>query len=233
MKRKHTQKYTNSNQTLRCQLFKVNISFFLYYFFVVLFFSSEFSFLFLSLSHFHAVRWGITTQKCERKLCKVARRTRKHLLATCCGDCLLYVYQSSLKLPNFIGNKKQRREKKSIFFFQKLKSNLAAIARESRRKRGERAFGDFFNWHPNIESATEKIGKMLRSCACFQRQRRGSSFEDSSSCRSSEIERGSEVSTSNGSLLKLITSRGWCRQWRKTGSTISMSKIERSKLNNI
>lgn len=70
---------------------------------------------------------------------------------------------------------------------------------------------------------------MLRNCACFQRQRRGSSFEDSSSCRSSEIERGSEVSTSNGSLLKLITSRGWCRQWRKTGSTISMSKIERSK----
>lgn len=72
---------------------------------------------------------------------------------------------------------------------------------------------------------------MLRNCACFQRQRRGSSFEDSSSCRSSEIERGSEVSTSNGSLLKLITSRGWCRQWRKTGSTISMSKIERSKQN--
>ncbi|XP_055314894.1 serine/threonine-protein phosphatase rdgC [Sitodiplosis mosellana] len=68
---------------------------------------------------------------------------------------------------------------------------------------------------------------MLRNCACFQRQRRGSSFEDSSSCRSSEIERGSEVSTSNGSLLKLITSRGWCRQWRKT-STISMSKIERT-----
>lgn len=70
---------------------------------------------------------------------------------------------------------------------------------------------------------------MLRSCACFQRQRRGSSFEDSSSCRSSEIERGSEVSSSNGSILKLITSRGWCRQWRKAGSTISMSKIERSK----
>lgn len=70
---------------------------------------------------------------------------------------------------------------------------------------------------------------MLRSCACFKRQRRGSSFEDSSSCRSSEIERGSEVSNTNGSLLKLITSRGWCRQWRKTGSTISMSKIERSK----
>lgn len=70
---------------------------------------------------------------------------------------------------------------------------------------------------------------MLRNCACFQRQRRGSSFEDSSSCRSSEIERGSEVSTNNGSILKLITSRGWCRQWRKTGSTISMSKIERSK----
>lgn len=69
---------------------------------------------------------------------------------------------------------------------------------------------------------------MLRNCACFQRQRRGSSFEDSSSCRSSEIERGSEVSTNNGSILKLITPRGWCRQWRKTGSTISMSKIERS-----
>lgn len=70
---------------------------------------------------------------------------------------------------------------------------------------------------------------MLRNCACFQRQRRGSSFEDSSSCRSSEIERGSELSSNNSSILKLITSRGWCRQWRKAGSTISMSKIERSK----
>lgn len=70
---------------------------------------------------------------------------------------------------------------------------------------------------------------MLRSCACFQRQRRGSNFEDSSSCRSSEIERGGEITPNSGSLLKLFTSRTWCRQWRKPGRGISMTKIERSK----
>lgn len=70
---------------------------------------------------------------------------------------------------------------------------------------------------------------MLRSCACFSRPRRGSSFEDSSSCRSSEIERGGELTPNGGSLLKLFTSKGWCRQWRKTGRGMSMTKIERSK----
>lgn len=69
---------------------------------------------------------------------------------------------------------------------------------------------------------------MLRNCACFRRQRRGSSFEDSSSCRSSEIERGGEITPHNGSLLKLFTSKGWCRQWRKTGRGMSMTRIERS-----
>lgn len=79
-------------------------------------------------------------------------------------------------------------------------------------------------------SSQRRIGiTMLRNCACFQRQRRGSSFEDSSSCRSSEIERGGEITPNNGSLLKLFTSRTWYRQWRKTGRAISMTKIERSK----
>lgn len=78
------------------------------------------------------------------------------------------------------------------------------------------------------EVETEKV-VMLRSCTCFQRQRRGSSFEDSSSCRSSEIERGGEITPNSGSLLKLFTSRKWCRQWRKPGRGLSMTKIERSK----
>ncbi|XP_058465833.1 serine/threonine-protein phosphatase rdgC [Malaya genurostris] len=69
---------------------------------------------------------------------------------------------------------------------------------------------------------------MLRSCGCFQRTRRGSSIEDSSSCRSSEIERGGEITPHSGSLLKLFTSKGWCRQWRKTGRGMSMTKIERT-----
>uniref|UniRef100_A0A182FTV5 Uncharacterized protein n=1 Tax=Anopheles albimanus TaxID=7167 RepID=A0A182FTV5_ANOAL len=70
---------------------------------------------------------------------------------------------------------------------------------------------------------------MLRNCGCFQRARRNSSFEDSSSCRSSEIERGGEMTPHSGSLLKLFTSKGWCRQWRKSGRGMSMTKIERSK----
>uniref|UniRef100_A0A182QRD8 Uncharacterized protein n=2 Tax=Cellia TaxID=44534 RepID=A0A182QRD8_9DIPT len=70
---------------------------------------------------------------------------------------------------------------------------------------------------------------MLRNCGCFQRARRSSSFEDSSSCRSSEIERGGEMTPHSGSLLKLFTSKGWCRQWRKSGRGMSMTKIERSK----
>lgn len=71
--------------------------------------------------------------------------------------------------------------------------------------------------------------EMLRNCGCFRRKRRSPSFEDSSSCRSSEIERGGEITPHGGSLLKLFTSRGWCRQWRKTGRGMSMTKIERSK----
>ncbi|XP_058834383.1 serine/threonine-protein phosphatase rdgC isoform X2 [Topomyia yanbarensis] len=70
--------------------------------------------------------------------------------------------------------------------------------------------------------------EMLRSCGCFQRTRRGSSIEDSSSCRSSEIERGGEITPHSGSLLKLFTSKGWYRQWRKTGRGMSMTKIERT-----
>uniref|UniRef100_A0A182IJK1 Serine/threonine-protein phosphatase n=1 Tax=Anopheles atroparvus TaxID=41427 RepID=A0A182IJK1_ANOAO len=69
---------------------------------------------------------------------------------------------------------------------------------------------------------------MLRNCGCFQRARRSSSFEDSSSCRSSEIERGGEMTPHSGSLLKLFTSKGWCRQWRKSGRGMSMTKIERT-----
>ncbi|XP_038109489.1 serine/threonine-protein phosphatase rdgC isoform X3 [Culex quinquefasciatus] len=72
------------------------------------------------------------------------------------------------------------------------------------------------------------MGEILRSCGCFQRTRRSSSFEDSSSCRSSEIERGGEMTPHSGSLLKLFTSKGWCRQWRKTGRGMSMTKIERT-----
>jgi hypothetical protein len=71
--------------------------------------------------------------------------------------------------------------------------------------------------------------EMLRSCACFRRKRRSHSIEDSSSCRSSEIERGGEMTPHSGSLLKLFTSGGWCRQWRKTGRGMSMTKVERSK----
>lgn len=75
--------------------------------------------------------------------------------------------------------------------------------------------------------------EMLRSCACFRRPRRGSSFEDSSSCRSSEIERGGELQQQHGhsdanSLIRLFTSKGWCRQWRKPGRGMSMTRIERS-----
>lgn len=69
---------------------------------------------------------------------------------------------------------------------------------------------------------------MLRNCGCFQRKRRSPSIEDSSSCRSSEIERGGET-TPRGSLGKLFSSRGWCRGWRKGNRGMSMTKIERSK----
>lgn len=71
---------------------------------------------------------------------------------------------------------------------------------------------------------------MLRNCACFSRQRRSSSFEDSSSCRSSEIERGVERNPHASNLLKLLTSKGWYRQWRKPEREMSMTRVERSKL---
>lgn len=77
--------------------------------------------------------------------------------------------------------------------------------------------------------------EMLRSCVCFGRnnKRRSSSFEDSSSCRSSEIERGvggANITPHNNSssLLKLIRSKGWYRHWRKPGRGMSMTKVERS-----
>nr|XP_040233901.2 serine/threonine-protein phosphatase rdgC isoform X1 [Anopheles coluzzii] len=92
--------------------------------------------------------------------------------------------------------------------------------------------------HPSKQASTfhtrgsglgkQKVTKMLRNCGCFQRARRSSSFEDSSSCRSSEIERGGEMTPHSGSLLKLFTSKGWCRQWRKSGRGMSMTKIERT-----
>lgn len=70
---------------------------------------------------------------------------------------------------------------------------------------------------------------MLKSCGCFQRKRRSSSIEDSSSCRSSELERGGEITPRGGSLLKLFSPRGICKGWRKGGRGMSMTKIERSK----
>ncbi|XP_055371810.1 serine/threonine-protein phosphatase rdgC isoform X2 [Condylostylus longicornis] len=73
---------------------------------------------------------------------------------------------------------------------------------------------------------------MLRSCVCFRRnKRRSSSFEDSSSCRSSEIERGgggSDTAYHNSNLFQLFRSKGWYHQWRKTGRGMSMTKIERT-----
>lgn len=33
----------------------------------------------------------------------------------------------------------------------------------------------------------------------------------------------------NGSLLKLFSQKGWCKNWRKGGRGMSMTKIERSK----
>lgn len=68
---------------------------------------------------------------------------------------------------------------------------------------------------------------MLRNCGCFRRKRRTSSFEDSSSCRSSELERGGEPMTPDeGTLLKFFTGHGWCGHWRKSGRGMSMTKIE-------
>lgn len=82
--------------------------------------------------------------------------------------------------------------------------------------------------------------KMLQSCVCFGKRRskrRSSSFEDSSSCRSSEIERGGELlsNTKNGhaggsgnSILKFLRSKGLQRNWRKAERGMSMTKAERS-----
>lgn len=97
---------------------------------------------------------------------------------------------------------------------------------------------------------------MLRSCVCFgqrgNHKRRSSSFDTSSSCRSSEIERGGKTATTiaastadgsqqqnamaNGrvasSLLQLFQTKGWYRHWRKPTRGISMTKIEISKYTN-
>lgn len=96
---------------------------------------------------------------------------------------------------------------------------------------------------------------MLRSCVCFgqrgNHKRRSSSFDTSSSCRSSEIERGGKTATTttalaaahndgsqqnavtNGrvasSLIQLFQTKGWYRHWRKPTRGISMTKIEISK----
>ncbi|KAL5292912.1 PPEF1 family protein [Megaselia abdita] len=81
---------------------------------------------------------------------------------------------------------------------------------------------------------------MLQSCVCFGKRRskrRSSSFEDSSSCRSSEIERGGELlsNSKNGhaggsgnSILKFLRSKGLQRNWRKAERGMSMTKAERT-----
>uniref|UniRef100_A0A1B0B3L7 Uncharacterized protein n=1 Tax=Glossina palpalis gambiensis TaxID=67801 RepID=A0A1B0B3L7_9MUSC len=91
---------------------------------------------------------------------------------------------------------------------------------------------------------------MLRNCVCFgqrsQNKRRSSSFDTSSSCRSSEIERSGKAAATratvaatvenhsntmaNGgmasSLLQLFQKKGWYRHWRKPTRGITMSKTE-------
>ncbi|XP_059226699.1 uncharacterized protein LOC106095178, partial [Stomoxys calcitrans] len=86
---------------------------------------------------------------------------------------------------------------------------------------------------------------MLRSCVCFgqrsNNKRRSSSFDTSSSCRSSEIERGGKTATTanggnnssgiaNGrmasSFLQFFQTKGWYRNWRKPTRGLSMTKIE-------
>lgn len=82
---------------------------------------------------------------------------------------------------------------------------------------------------------------MLKNCGCIKRKRRYSRNEDSSSCRSSEIERNAnESSTSNEresgsgrSLLKIFTSSGCFRAIRKPGRAMSMTKVERGKTDTI
>lgn len=73
----------------------------------------------------------------------------------------------------------------------------------------------------------EKV-KMFRSCGLCRSQRRDSTLEDSSSCRSSEIERCGDVSPHRGNFLKIFGTMGWYRQFRKPGRGMSMTKIERS-----
>lgn len=100
---------------------------------------------------------------------------------------------------------------------------------------------------------------MLRSCVCFGNRgndkRRSSSFDTSSSCRSSEIERGGKTATTSSSadngrhgnhhnhhsqqhqnqvtnghvassLLQFFQKKGWHRHWRKPTRGLSMTKIE-------
>lgn len=69
---------------------------------------------------------------------------------------------------------------------------------------------------------------MLRRC--FHSHRRDSSIGDSSSCRSSEIERSSESVVKNSTCFSMIIPKDWCTPWRKTSNRINMSKAERSKL---
>ena len=70
---------------------------------------------------------------------------------------------------------------------------------------------------------------MLRNCGCFEKRRRNSSVEDTSSCRSSELERGTEIAAHGSSLFKFFSAHGWCRRpWRKAGRGMSMTKVERS-----
>lgn len=86
--------------------------------------------------------------------------------------------------------------------------------------------------HSAFQYSIKPVDIMLKNCICFKSRRRSSMIEDSSSCRSSEIERGTEVLRGNSggnSFLKFCTSKLWCREWRKPGRGMSMTRVERSK----
>ncbi|CAD7081267.1 unnamed protein product [Hermetia illucens] len=87
--------------------------------------------------------------------------------------------------------------------------------------------GEFTEKFPSLISDFKRFSP---DGPCMKTKRRSSSFEDSSSCRSSEIERGGigDMTPHSGSLLKLFRSKGWYRQWRKPGRGLSMTKIERT-----
>ncbi|XP_034133338.1 serine/threonine-protein phosphatase rdgC isoform X1 [Drosophila guanche] len=90
---------------------------------------------------------------------------------------------------------------------------------------------------------------MLRSCVCLRSEedgkRRGSSVEDASSCRSSEIERvgasmqtlgpsgqpqsvSAQTTTRASSLLQLFQRKGWCKHFRKPLRGMSASRAEKT-----